>query len=130
VVTQSPAIISVSGIAPTATQTIRIDGSGFGQHAPYTGSTSFIELSDLTGGWNAGWHEPGSPYSDTVTLRIASWTDSQIVVGGLAGDYGAVFDSGGYHHDFNLNPGDQIRIRVWNAQSSSGPAIFLLTVSG
>jgi hypothetical protein len=112
-----------------ATQTIRIEGSGFGQHAPYTGCTSFIELADLTGAWNAGWQEPGSPYSDNITLMIVSWTDSEIVVGGLAGDYGAVFDAGGSHYDWNLKSGDQVRIRIWNAQTSSGPAVFLRTVS-
>jgi hypothetical protein len=125
-----PSIASVSGITAAATQTIRIDGSGFGQLASYTGSTSFIELADLTGSWNAGWHEPGSPYSDTITLSVVSWNDTEIVLGGLAGAYGEVFDTGGVHYDFNLHPGDQVRVRVWNAQTSSGPAVFLAAVSG
>lgn len=126
---QLPSIGSVSSIGPRAEQPIKIDGSGFGQLAPYSGNSEYIELADLTRGWNAGWHEPGSPASDTVTLVVASWRDSEIILNGFAGDYGAVFDSGGNHYDFNLKSGDQVRLRVWNPQTSGGPAEYLLTVS-
>jgi serine/threonine-protein kinase len=124
-----PAIRSVSGISAKAVQTIRIDGAGFGQHAPYKGVSEYIELADLSGGWNAGWHEPGQTTSDIITLIVRSWKDSEIVLGGLGGSYGAVFDSGGHHYDFRLKAGQKVRVRVWNPQSSAGPAESQLTVS-
>ena len=121
---QCPSISSVSVILPEAKQRITIDGSGFGQHSPYSGDSDYIELADLTGGWNAGWHEPGQSASDIVTLVVESWTDSHIIVGGFAGDYG------GSRFDFNLHPGDELRVRVWNPQTSCGPAEYRLRVSG
>src|SRR5664280_723787 len=119
-----PAISSVSAIVPRRDQTITIDVTGFGLRAPYVGDTEYIELADVSMGWAAGWHEPGQPSLDTITLNVLTWTDSRIVIGGLAGAYGSIFDSDGTHHNFNLVAGDQIRVRVWNAQTSEGPAIY------
>ncbi len=45
-----------------------------------------------------------------------SWTDSQIVLGGFTPIYGLP------------NVGDQVYVRVWNAQSGDGPALKKVAV--
>jgi hypothetical protein len=54
-------------------------------------------------------------------LDVKSWEDTQIVLSGFSGSYGA--------KGWKLSPGDQIEIAVWNPQSGRGPAIFQATVS-
>jgi hypothetical protein len=109
-----PIITAVNQISATQNQTIVITGSGFGTMKPYIGDSSNIEVSDVTGGWNAGYS------SDSVTLNVTSWTDSQIVIQGFQGSYGSF--------GWSLNSGDQIEIQVVNPQAGTGPAIFALTV--
>ncbi|MGD0735017.1 MAG: hypothetical protein ABR976_07705, partial [Terracidiphilus sp.] len=109
-----PTITSVSAILPQQTQTITISGSGFGTHAPYTGDVSSILFADPAGTpWYGGY--PG----DAVTLSVSSWTDSQIVITGFSGAYGT---SAGC-----IRPGDQLYVKVWNAQTGSGPAYYPIT---
>jgi hypothetical protein len=99
------------------TQPITITGAGFGSQFAYTGDSKYIELSDLSGTpWNAGLT------GDNVTLSVSSWTDTQIVLAGLSGTYSA---SG-----HCIRPGDQLSIKVWNAQTGSGPATYALVASG
>ena len=101
-----PVITSVSAVAAQQTQTITINGTGFGSRAAYTGNSSFISFRDATTGVQAGYG------SDSVTLVISSWTDSQIVLGGFAGAYGG---------SYSLSPGDQIQLNLFNPQTGSGP---------
>jgi hypothetical protein len=63
--------------------------------------------------WYGGY--PG----DAVTLSVSSWTDSQIVITGFSGAYGT---SAGC-----IRPGDQLYVKVWNAQTGSGPAYYPIT---
>jgi protein involved in polysaccharide export with SLBB domain len=105
------AITSVSAILPQQTQTITISGTGFGTQSAYTGGSNSIELVDSTGtGWNAG--HSGS----AVTLAVSSWTDSQIVLSGFSGGYAT--------HGWCVKPGDQLSVKVWNAQTGYGPAVY------
>jgi sugar lactone lactonase YvrE/protein involved in polysaccharide export with SLBB domain len=110
----SPAITSVSPILPQQTQTISITGSGFGTHAPFTGDLSYILFADPTGTpWYAGYT------GDSVTLSVSSWTDSEIVLTGFTGSYGTDGQC--------IKPGDQLYVKVWNAQTGVGPAYYPIT---
>jgi uncharacterized protein (TIGR03437 family) len=112
-----PSITSVSPILPQQSQTITITGSGFGTLQPYSGDSIYIEISDITANWNAGWS--GGSTSNTVGLIVSSWTDSQITLAGFQGSYG---------QGYLLQAGDQIQVNVWNAQTDAGPAVYKLTV--
>jgi hypothetical protein len=114
--TCAPAITSVSTILPQQTQTITISGAGFGSQAPYTGDSSYIDLVDSTGtSWYAG-HT-----GNTVTLAVSSWSDTQIVLTGFSGNYGS--------YGYCIRPGDQLSVKVWNAQTGDGPAVYPITAS-
>ena len=133
---QVPLISSVSPIYALQKQSFTISGKGFGSQVPFKGDLPCFEISDVTRGWAAGHIDsPGrQPYSggacsisrnpsgDWVTVSINSWTDSRIDIDGFEGSYG---QDGWY-----LSPGDELQIRVWNAQSGTGPSYFSLTVKG
>ena len=109
---ETPVINNVSKISPVQTQTITISGNGFGDLDPYNGNSPYIEITDSTSGWSAGYSSGATP--NGVTLNIASWSDSQIVISGFTGKYG----------DFSLAAGDSISINVWNVPSKTGPASY------
>jgi len=109
------AITSVSAILPQQTQTITIKGEGFGTHAAYTGDSNYIQVSDSTRSWNAGYGTNG------VTLVVSSWTDYQIVLGGFAGSFGP---------NHCIAPGDHLSISVWNAGTGAGPVVYPVVASG
>lgn len=116
----SPFIGSVSAIQPRASQVIVIKGKGLGVHTYYAnGDTPFIAIRDKTARWAAGRIIPQN--WDEVTLNVADWTDTEIVVTGFAGAYG--------QHWWKLNPGDQIEVAVWNPQTNAGPATYELTIA-
>jgi hypothetical protein len=111
----APVIASVSPIAPQPVQTILIKGYGFGTGAPYTnGNSPYLAIGDNTARMEAG-HE-----GDAVTLNVARWTDTEIEVTGFSGAYGM--------GTWVLNAGDQVTVRVWNAQTGAGPAAYDLVV--
>jgi serine/threonine protein kinase len=114
-----PRVESVSAVMSKQTQTITLTGSGFGTHEPYTGDSDYIRISDLTKRWNAGWSK--DPGSDKVTLIVASWTDTSIVISGFAGAYGAWGNS--------VSAGDTISFQLWNAQTGLGPATYGIVAS-
>jgi len=112
----TPTITAVSPIVSEQTQTITITGSGFGSQSAYTGNSNYISLGDTSGTpWYAG------KTGDGVTLAISSWTDSQIVLAGLSGNYGTTHC---------IRPGDQLTVSVWNAQSGNGPSVYPVVASG
>ena len=112
----SPSITAVSAILPQQTQTITITGSGFGSQPAYTGDSPYIALSDSSGNpWFAG------QTGNSITLAVSSWTDTQIVLAGLSGNYGIVHC---------IRPGDQLSISVWNAQTGNGPSVYPIAASG
>ncbi len=121
--TSGPTVASVTPITPQATQTIVIRGSGFGVQTPFNGDSLSIMIDDLTRDWRAGCRgrpECG-PGDNRVTLRVASWTDSEIRIEGFTGTYAPLGPN-------VLNTGDRVEVWVWNVQSGVGPATFNLTV--
>ena len=114
-----PAIVTVTPILPQANQTITITGAGFGTLPPYIGDSDFIRIRDLTARWSAGYSGDNPP--DRVTLVVAAWTDSQIVLGGFRGAYG--------YRRWRLRAGDRLMIEVWNPQTRIGPATHATTIS-
>jgi hypothetical protein len=98
-------IASVTPILPHPNQTFIITGSGFGTYKAYNGTSQYLEISDLTGQWNAGFG------NNPVALNVTSWSDSQIVVQGFTGAYG--------QNNWVLRAGDQIQVQVWNPQTNA-----------
>jgi RHS repeat-associated protein len=115
-----PVITAVSPILPQQVQTITITGSGFGAMGAYSGDSYYIAITDESAGWNAGYS--GDSPADFVTLGIGSWTDTQITVTGFLGQYG------NSSQNWILYDGDQVLVRVWNAQTGAGPATATVTV--
>jgi hypothetical protein len=105
----TPKITSISKITTAKDQTITITGTGFGTLKSYTGDSNFISFYDETKKWEAGY----KPDNDTVTLKVNSWTNTKITVGGFAGAWGT---SG-----WTLAVGNKEEIRLWNAQGKGGP---------
>jgi hypothetical protein len=108
------AITSVSAVAPQQTQNITISGTGFGSQPPYSGESPYLEISDLTGSWNAGYTD------DLVGVQLSSWTDTQIQIQGFQGSYG--------QHGWVLRAGDQLQVQVWNPQTNA-TATYQLSVT-
>ena len=118
--TPKPKITSVSKITTKQHQTITIKGTSFGTHEAYTGDSDFISLLDLTKKpvWEAGYKRD----DDTVTLIVEKWDNTEIILGGFAGDWG--------EHNWTLAKGDEEWVRVWNAKTGEGPASVKLKISG
>jgi hypothetical protein len=114
-----PHITSVSPISQNADETILIKGQGFGSHSPYSNQTTpYLAIADETANWVAGRVGPQNIYS--ILLSVDHWTDTEIGVTGFGGAYG--------QRDERLNLGDQLIIKVWNAQNGAGPATYRLAV--
>ncbi|MFN7995108.1 MAG: hypothetical protein U0Q18_15985 [Bryobacteraceae bacterium] len=117
-----PAIVSATTVctAPMCSSfvaqsnpTITIAGSGFGQFPlgqPYDGNSDYIQISNATKRWRAGYTGTG------CTVSIRSWTDSLIEVVANVNENGKC----------PLVAGDQLQIKVWNPQSMTS-GNFLLT---
>jgi TIR domain len=116
--TERPIISEVSTIQPGRKQIIKIVGSGFGTYASYRGDSPFIKISDVTQNWNAGNSSNGD--SNSVTLNIGSWTDTEIRIHGFTGAYG--------QNNWILNEGDEVIVSVTNPQTGAGPSSCTVTV--
>ena len=116
----TPRITSVTPVTPQAEQTIIIKGQGFGTHPPSTNQTTpYLEIADKTARWVAGRVGPHNAYS--VMLSVSRWTDTEIEVTRFGGAYGT--------RNPTLNAGDQIMVKVWNAQTGAGPAVMTEEIS-
>jgi Protein kinase domain len=113
-----PQIATVGAFGAAGTQTVYITGSCFGTgNTSSAADTQYFEITDVTKGWSACWTDgPG----DLVTCNVFSWTASEISFSGFAGDYG----QGGWV----VSNGDDIEVKVWNAQSGDGPATCQVVV--
>jgi hypothetical protein len=120
--TISSAITQCSGppctqFAAQAQPPITIIGAGFGNFPlglPFVGTSNFLEITDVTQNWNAGYG------SDLCNVYIDSWANNRISIIG----------------DWNQNPacpvtaGDQLTIQVWDPQSTTGtPASITVTAN-
>jgi hypothetical protein len=138
----SPIITAVSPLLSDITQTIVIQGSGFGNTPPSTvpvgdGSVDTV-LSTVTpsivindnvaeGGigpesWAAG-HETSSNFDD-IGIFLVSWSDSQIVVGG----FGSALGNATNPSTWNIAVGDPIEVTVFGP-NNDGQAKYDLDVS-
>jgi len=113
-----PQIATVGAFGAAGTQTVYITGSCFGTgNTSSAADTQYFEITDVTKGWSACWTDgPG----DLVTCSVFSWTASEISFSGFAGDYG----QGGWV----VSNGDDLEVKVWNAQSDDGPATCQVVV--
>jgi excisionase family DNA binding protein len=115
-----PKIDSVTPILPVAKQKIVIEGSGFGLHVPYSNTDSpYLAVRDNTAHWAAGRILPHN--WDEVMVDVESWKDTEIVISGFSGEYGA--------KGWTLAEGDAMEIAIWNPQNGAGPALYSLTVT-
>lgn len=115
-----PVITAVSPILPKQAQEITIEGHGFGHYTPFKKlDTPFLAIGDETAHWSAGRITPENP--DDVTLTVDTWTDTDIIVSGFAGEFGKKW--------WRLSPGDKLVVRVWNPQTGAGPAEYRLNVT-
>jgi hypothetical protein len=114
----TPRIATVGAFEAAGTQTVYVTGSCFGTgNTSSAADTQYFEITDRTKGWSGCWtNGPG----DLVTCNIFSWTDSEISFSGFTGYYG----QGGWV----VSNGDDIEVKVWNAQSGKGPATCQLVV--
>jgi tRNA A-37 threonylcarbamoyl transferase component Bud32 len=114
----TPRIATVGAFEAAGTQTVYITGSCFGTgNTSSAADTTSFEITDLTKGWSGCWTDgPG----DLVTCNIFSWTGSEISFSGFTGYYG----QGGWV----VSNGDDIEVKVWNAQSGKGPATCQVVV--
>lgn len=116
----TPVITSVTPVGPVPEQRIVIGGRGLGSYVAYANQdTPYVAIRDKTAGWAAGRIIPQN--WDEVTLSVASWTDSEIVVTGFSGAYGT--------RKWKLSVGDEIEIAVWNPQTHAGPGTYHLHVT-
>ena len=122
----TPSIKKVSPIQATQTQKIVIKGKGFGKMQPYNGDSCCIEITVTNpqcyyygyyDQWNAGF---GGTNPNEVTLNVTKWSKKEIVIAGFTGTYG--------QGCWTLNSGQPIEIKVWNAQTTSGPATWNGTI--
>jgi hypothetical protein len=112
-------ITSVSPISNAASQTIDIIGSGFGAQSPYTGDSPNIVLFDGTefsagfvGTIPAGTYGTlkfpvATAFTDIYGLVVNSWTDTEIILGGIIYNSGATSGT--------LTNGDEVSIYVNNS---------------
>lgn len=132
--TSTPTIARISPVRAAKTQTITISGNGFGHRLPFDGDDTCIEVEDTTQHWNAGHRSPttgaqggacNAPFRtavDTVTLNVTTWNSTTIVISGFSGQYGV------HQYEYALRSGDNLLIKVWNAQTGAGPATTVATV--
>ena len=112
-------IDSVSPIVAGATHSISIKGRHFGNYSSATDSSEgrVALLGEAIGRACQDDATPGG--NEYETLRVARWTDSEIVVTGFSWPPKGICP---------FHAGDTVTIGVWNAQTGSGPANFKLTV--
>ena len=88
---------------------------GFGSFPlglPYTGTTNFLELTDTTQGWSAGYT------GDSCTVTIGEWDDTAISVIANVNQNGVC----------PMAAGDNLVVTVWNPQNPSIKASRAVTV--
>src|SRR5208337_4633759 len=122
--TTPPSITSVSIIPADPSQTIYIEGSGFGDTPPQTiflgdgsvdtlgGSTTpSLSISDNGGGshtWEAGRQTSTNTAADAIGLIIVKWSNNEIVLGGFGKSLGTL-EMG----TWNIGSGDPLVVNIW-----------------
>jgi hypothetical protein len=115
VVTQCPAP-GCTQFAVQAQPPITIAGAGFGNFPnglPFTGVSNYLEITDVTQGWDAGYG------TDTCTVAINNWTNGLISLVANVNQNGACA----------MAAGDKLKVKVWNPQTGAPPGTYTVTVS-
>ena len=82
---------------------------------PFSGTSNFLEIQNVTENWDAGYG------TDACTVSITSWASNRIQLVANVNQSGLC----------SMAIGDQLIIKVWNPQSvTNQPAVFIATVSG
>jgi hypothetical protein len=113
-----PIIDSIVRAGSGATLSLTITGSGFGPapagignefNSPFFVFTDYNAALPGTDGfpWNAGYC--GANDCNAVTVNIASWNDTQIVMNGFGSMYG---------NDWIVNPHDAFCVGIWSSQNT------------
>jgi hypothetical protein len=106
-----PAVLRISRVTDAETQTIIINGYGFGYNQPYDGDSNYLWMVDVQGN-GTGWWRAGCPqqYGPCGTwLSVSSWNPQRIVITG--------FTNGMWP-----TKGDLVNFFIWNPQTGRGPA--------
>jgi hypothetical protein len=114
-----PRIKSIIASGSGATLTLTITGSGFGDAPPQVGQNTnspFFVFTDWNANlpgtdgfpWNAGYCATND--CNAVTVELASWSDTQIVMTGFGDQYG---------DDWIANPQDAFCVGIWSSASES-----------
>jgi hypothetical protein len=135
----SPGITSVSPITSDTRQTITITGSNFGSDPAVTtlsdGSydtlmcnqyTPALGIQDMGKGvdsWTASLS--GCAGTDGIGIYIASWTNTQIVLGGFGTTLG---NSTSQSPNFDIKAGDRLQVRVYGFNQEAVSTIRTVTV--
>lgn len=99
--TNPVSIDSVSSIQAAQKQKIVINGSGFGSHEPFNGTSPFLAIKDVTAdNWVAG-------FDGTTAVIVSKWTPNEIVLEGFGQGYGG---------RQALHNGDIVAVSVANPQ--------------
>jgi hypothetical protein len=96
---------------------ISIMGSGFGSFPlglPYTGNSNFLQITDTTQGWSAGY--TGNP----CTVTVGEWSDGLISLIANVNQSGSACP---------LAAGDVLNVTVWNPQYTPSTASLQATVA-
>ncbi|MGA3044880.1 MAG: hypothetical protein ABSF54_29235, partial [Bryobacteraceae bacterium] len=89
---------------------VSIIGVGFGNFPnglPYAGTSNYLEITDVTQNWSAGYS------GDACTVSIASWADYLIQLVANVNQNGVC----------PLAAGDQLTVTVWNPESLTSTSI-------
>ena len=110
-------ILSSARVALAQSQPpLTINGRGFGSFPnglPYDGNSNYLEITDSTQNWDAGYG------TDQCTVSIGEWSTTNISLVANVNVNGAC----------PLAAGDQLTIKVWNPQSLGTPATYTTTVA-
>jgi hypothetical protein len=89
---------------------LSIIGGGFGDFPnglPFTGSSNYLEITDTTQNWDAGYG------GDACTVAISSWAANLIELVANVNQNGAC----------PLVAGDQLTVKVWNPESMTSASV-------
>jgi hypothetical protein len=125
-ITSSPKIDSVVFTGSGRNLKMTISGSGFGtapRNVPGDLDVPFFAFVDLPfdagpwggaapGQWGAGYESSSCGWSNSVTLRYASWSPTRIAISGFGPNYGRGPRNA---HKWTVSPGDIVTIFVANS---------------
>jgi hypothetical protein len=137
-----PVITHVSEFQPGKTPDVAITGTCFGTSGAYSRSDSnhfrvtdlgphgtLKELEDAgkipQTWWNAcaGHTDAVNGYApNVVTCTVSTWDNNSITFYSFGPSYG--------EDGWVVNPGDKLVVQVWNANTLTGPSMYLLTATG